>query len=186
MKRDKIVAIAIIISVVMILVAIVLTVKKANDNRKRIVDQIFWGNFNPSPNNSASAVTETPKNDTTPSQPHSNRFDNDMNTQESEAIDGEKTAEQMYLEWEVYELLTDSIKDSRLKVNPLQIWCSNPTDEGRYLVYGIYYIGNDPHSITVYYESEGDGSTFDREDFHITEVIMDEEKVFPNNDSSEE
>lgn len=169
---------AIILIPILIIVFVGYNTKKATDNRKKLVDQVFWGNSNSTDNTSASS--EVPKDETTPRQTYSDFSNSDIGTTETETTDGEKTAEQMYLEWEVYNLLTDSIKDSRLMVNPLQIWCSERSDDGHYMVYGIYYIGDDLHSITVHYDSEGDGSTFDTEDFHISEVIVDQEKVYPD------
>lgn len=153
MKRKIIIIVIAVMLVVGIVIGFVFMAKKMNNDRKRVVDEAFFGNFTPHISETTPAPTESSSS--------------------------EKTAEQMYLEWQVYNLLTDSIKSDLLRVNPSQIRCSERNESGKYIVFGMYYIGDEPHSITVYYESEGDGIAFNTDDFRLIEVVMDQDKVFP-------
>lgn len=154
MKQKKIVTMIALALAVGIVIGFVFMAKKMDNDRKRVVDEAFFGNFTPH-------ISETVPTST-------------------ESSTSEKTAEQMYLEWEVYKLLTDYIENSRLRVNPAQIWCSERSKEGHYVVFGMYYVGTESHSITVYYESESDDGVFDADAFDIYQVFVDSEKVFPD------
>lgn len=154
MKREKAIVIVAAISAIIVLVGMVLVAKKMNDDRKSIIDQVLYGD----PISSTNAALPDP----------------------NETKEVEKTAEQSYLEWQVYQLLTDSIENKSLRVSPSQIRCSERSENGCYIVFGMYYVGTESHSITVYYESESDGSVFDADAFNIYQVFVDSEKVFPD------